>query len=310
MNTKDGQYNGAGGPSLCDANQWKRMLCSGHFKAENKSLREQMAAFARKIATELVDPGYVACRLIPLNKDPGNSQLQIRPIGVGEVMRRIVGKTISWSLSSEIQEAAGPLQVSSGLKGGPEAAIHSMKLKFEEEGTDAIILVDAENAFNKLNRQAALHNIQYICPPFAPILINTYRTPARLFIVNGGEIQSSEGTTQGDTLAMAFYGLGTNPILQQLKTNVPHVSQVWLADDATGAGKLHSLNTWWDQIQQEGIKYGYFVKPRKSWLILKDPELEDECKLLFNGSINITLAGKRHLGASIGTTEFKQEYHR
>ena len=41
---------------------------------------------------------------------------------------------------------------------------------------------------------------------------------------------------------------------------------------------------------------------------MKDPELEDECKLLFNGSINITLAGKRHLGASIGTTEFKQEY--
>ena len=74
---------------------------------------------------------YNACRLITLNKSPGSAELQIRPIGVGEVIRRIVGKTIIWSLNNEIQEAAGPLQVSSGLKGGGEAAIHSMKMKFE-----------------------------------------------------------------------------------------------------------------------------------------------------------------------------------
>ena len=54
--------------------------------------------------------------------------------------------------------------------------------------------------------------------------------PAKLFIVGGGEIESTEGTTQGDTFAMAFYGLGTNTILVQLKIQV--------ADDATGPGKV------------------------------------------------------------------------
>ena len=266
------QTKGSGGPSLLDAKQWKRMLCSGHFKAENKELREQLAIFAKKIATEMVDPAileaYVSCRLIPLDKEPGCTELKIRPIGVGEVLRRIIGKTIMWSLNSEVQEAAGPMQVSAGLKGGAEAAIHSMKQTFEHEATDAVLLADAENAFNRLNRMAALHNIQYICPPFATILINTYRHPARLFIIGGGEIESAEGTTQGDTLAMAFYGLGTNPILQKLKTEIPTVSQVWLADDATGAGKLGSLKDWWDLIQKEGENYGYYVKPAKSWLIL------------------------------------------
>ena len=191
------QTKGSGGPSLLDAKQWTRMLCSSHFKTESKELREQLALFAKKIATEIVDPAileaYTACRLLPLDKDPGNPEPQIRPIGVGEVLRRIVGKTIMWSLSSEIQEAGGPLQVASGLKGGAEAAIHSMKQKFELEATDAIILVDAENAFNRLNRLAALHNIQYTCPPFAIIVINTYRNPARLLIVGGGEIESAEG---------------------------------------------------------------------------------------------------------------------
>ena len=276
--------NGSGGPSLMDAKQWKRIICSGQFKNENKDLREQLAKFARKISTEIVDPdtleAYVACRLIPLNKDPESLELQVRPIGVGEVLRRIVGKTISWALSEEIQKAAGPLQVSSGLKAGAEAAIHSMKEIFDDENTDAVILVDAANAFNRLNRLTALHNIQYICPPFATVLINTYRNPARLFIMNGGEIESSEGTTQGDTLAMAFYALGTNPILQRLQDDVPEVAQVWLADDATGAGKLPALLKWWNQVKEEGIKFGYFVKPSKSWLVLKDvSKLEETQKL-------------------------------
>ena len=311
------QTKGSGGPSHLDAKQWKRMLCSNHFKAENKELREQLAIFAKQIATEVVDPEiletYIACRLIPLDKDPGSPDLQIRPIGVGEVLRRIVGKTIMWSLHDEIQQAAGPLQVSSGLKGGAEAAIHSMKLKFESEATDAIILVDAANAFNQLNRLVALHNIQYICPPFAIVLINTYRVPARLFIVGGGEIESAEGNTQGCTLASAFYGLGTKPIIEeldQLNTHeTPDVSQAWFADDATGAGKLVPLKVWWDTIQKEGVRYGYFVKPSKSWLILKDPQKLEECRELFADSpINITLDGKRHLGAALGSNNFKNEY--
>ena len=288
-------------------------MCSNKFKAESKALREETATFAKKIATEVVDPdtleAYTACRLIPLDKAPDDPQLQIRPIGVGEVLRRIVGKAISWSLSVEMQVAAGPLQVSTGLQGGAEAAIHSMKTIFHEEATDAIILVDAENAFNRLNRQVALHNMQYLCPPFATILINTYRVPARLFVANGGEIQSSEGTTQGDTLAMAFYGLSTKPILIRLKQDVPSISQVWLADDATGAGKLSSLREWWDAIQREGKKYGYFVKPTKSWIVLKDPGKLEECRKIFETSpINITVEGKRHLGAAIGSLQFKNDY--
>jgi hypothetical protein len=160
---------GAGGPSLMDAKQWRRIICSGHFKSESKDLRVQLALFARKIATEVIDPAtldaYTACRLIPLDKSPGSADLQIRPIGVGEVLRRIIGKAISWSLRDDIQKAAGPLQVSSGLKGGAEAAIHSMKKIFDDVNTDAVILVDAANAFNRLNRQVALHNMQYIAVP-------------------------------------------------------------------------------------------------------------------------------------------------
>ena len=299
---------GACGPSALDADQYRHLLVSRKYKQEGKELREQLALLAKKLATTVVDPktleAYTACRLVPLDKAPG-----VRPIGVGEVLRRIIGKVIGSTLKDDIQEAAGPLQVATGLKGGAEAAIHAMRDIFEQDACNGVILVDASNAFNRLNRRVALHNIQITCPEFATVLINTYRQPARLFVTGGKEIASREGTTQGDNLAMAFYGLSTVPLLQALREAVAEIKQVWLADDATGAGKLAALRRWWTVVIEVGKKFGYYVNESKSWLILKDDDLLDEAMRLFDGTgIKITTAGKRHLGAAIGSMDFRKQY--
>ena len=65
-------------------------------------------------------------------------------------------------------------------------------------------MVDASNAFTSLNRKAALHNVSILCPPLSPVLINTYRAPVRMIVAGSGEISFTEGTTQGDPLAMAI----------------------------------------------------------------------------------------------------------
>lgn len=72
----------------------------------------------------------------------------IRPIGVGEVLRRIIGKTVSAFFKGELQLAADPLQVCAGHSAGAEAAIHAMSQVFAEEDTDGILLNDTSNAFN------------------------------------------------------------------------------------------------------------------------------------------------------------------
>ena len=41
-----------------------------------------------------------------------------------------------------------------------------------------------------MNRAVALHNIQLTCPRASEVLINTYRSPSRLFIAEGGELMS------------------------------------------------------------------------------------------------------------------------
>ena len=155
---------------------------------------------------------------------------------MGEVLKWIMGKAINWILKHDMQEPAGPLQTATGLKAGAEAAIHSMRLIFEDSSTEAVILVDANNAFDSINRKVALHNIQVTCPSFSKILINTYRSPSRLIILGGAEIQSSEGTTQGDNLAMSSCALATVEIQNRLRITASEVKQVSLAHDATGAG--------------------------------------------------------------------------
>ena len=206
-----------------DAELYRIILCSKNFNSEGKSLREEIAVMTRNLLKSCYHPSliesYTSCRLIPLDKNPG-----IRPIGVGEVLRRISGKTISGFLKEEIKQAAGPLQVCAGHSAGAEAAIHAMSQVFEEEGTDGILLIDASNAFNQMNKAVAMHNIQITCKELSMYIINTYRSSSRLFICAGGEILSHEGTTQGDPLVMPWYSINTSIMIQSLRALTPEVN--------------------------------------------------------------------------------------
>ena len=83
--------HGVAGPSGKDADGWRRMCTA--FSQASDELCDSLATCARRIATTYVNPAtleaFVACRLIALDKSPG-----VRPIGVGEVAWRIVGKAI------------------------------------------------------------------------------------------------------------------------------------------------------------------------------------------------------------------------
>ena len=60
------------------------------------------------------------------------------------------------------------------------------------------------------------------------------------------------------------------PLQRQLRIEVPQAKQIWLADDAAGAGTLGNLLNWWNSIIDKGTHLGYHVNEGKSWLILKN----------------------------------------
>ena len=100
-------------------------------------------------------------------------------------------------VGKDVQAAAGSYQLSAGQMSGCEAAVHAMRKLFQDPDTEGVLLVDAKNAFNTLNRQAAMWNVKVLCPSLGPTVINIHRFHGELF-VGGEKLQPCEGTTQGD----------------------------------------------------------------------------------------------------------------
>ena len=94
----------------------------------------------------------MANRLIALDKCPG-----VRPVGIGEIWRRIFAKCVIVFAGGEAKEECGDEQLCAGLEAGIEGGIHAARqawLNAEDDDEWGFLLVDAENAFNKGNRIA------------------------------------------------------------------------------------------------------------------------------------------------------------
>ena len=189
--------------------------------------------------------------------------------------------------SGDVQDAAGSVQLCAGQIAGVEAAVHAVQKSFRQDETEAALLVDASNAFNFLNRDAALHNIRFLCPSISTILINTYRVPTELFM-DGEVMFSREGTTQGDPLAMPMYAVATIPLIKRLPNSV---SQVWYADDAAALGSITELRKWWYNLVDLGQSFGYFVNSTKIWLVTKDYSLSSATAAFAGTNVNVTSSG-------------------
>lgn len=296
------RVQGAAGPSGADSQFWRR-VCSS-FSRFSDDLCGSLAVLARKLATTYVDPDvispFVACRLIALDKNPG-----VRPIGIGEVSRRIVSKALLIILKSDILESVGSRQLCAGHEGGCEAAVHAVQHLYKADSVEGLLFVDASNAFNALNRGVALRNVLHLCPSFGRVLVNVYRNPVSLFI-DGDVLYSQEGTTQGDPLAMSMFAIATIPLIDSLKGE--DLTQVWYADDATAGGPLTNVREWWNHLIAHGPGFGYYPNPSKTVLLTKESCLSKAHEIFDGTGITITVEGKEVLGVPVGTNSFVSSF--
>ena len=102
-----------------------------------------------------------------MDKSPG-----VRPIGVSEVLRRIIGKAIMTVLKADILNLTGYQQLCAGLGSGCEVAVHAVMDLSEEDATHGFIQIDANNTFNLISRTLLLHSVKILCPEIATYISN------------------------------------------------------------------------------------------------------------------------------------------
>ena len=113
VKTRDGA-----GPSGLDADGWRRVLITKQFGNSFTDLQLKLHSLQ----------AFLACCLIPLDKNPG-----LRPIGIGEILHRIADKVIVSNIRKDLISSVGSLQVCAGHEAACESIIHAMHEFCEEE---------------------------------------------------------------------------------------------------------------------------------------------------------------------------------
>ena len=108
-------------------------------------------------------------------------------------------------LKDDIITLAESLQVCAGHEAGCKSLIHPMHTLYEERSGEAVLLVDASNTFNSVNRNEFLHNVEIICPPITLYLKKCYSLSTQLRNISGGKTQLMEGKTQGYLAAIKIH---------------------------------------------------------------------------------------------------------
>ena len=219
------------------------MLTSKVFGSCTCDLRKAIADFIKYICINEIEFQnnatslgiFLASGLVLFDKNPG-----LRPIGVGEVVCKIAGKVVMSIVKDDETKAVRNLQLRGGQDAGCEPNEHSMHDIFGTNKAETVLLADAENAFNSINRQVFLHNIRHICPPVATFVHKCYNVPARIFVLGGKELLSHEGNAQADPISMAIYRVALRPLRRANFYPEKDPKMIAFADDLTSAGNCRN----------------------------------------------------------------------
>ena len=160
-------------------------------------------------------PYLCGANLTPLRKKDGG----VRPVAVGEVLRRLVGKALlRTGVCKEEVSVQAPVQVGVGV---PDAVttvpmgLWSLIHTLGTTGSWVALQVDLRNAFNSIDREAVLRGARDDCPSLYNFLAFAYGRPAPL-LCGDAVIESQVGVHQGCPLGPVGFTVGLQPTIRDL----------------------------------------------------------------------------------------------
>ena len=183
---------GSGGPSHLDAKSLRKIVTNKAFVKQSHKILNAIAAITNKMSaqamnSEDIEP-LMAVRMIAIEKKENG----FRPVGIGEIVKRVIAKVIARAIRDDVKEVTGSRQCA-GLEGACEAAVKAMDQMYNDG--KVVIVLDAENAYNNLNHYGALRSAARELPEAYQALKNFYENPIKAYF-NGKCFLIEEGTVQ------------------------------------------------------------------------------------------------------------------
>ena len=184
-------------------------------------------------------PFFCAARLVALRKPLGG----IRPIAVGEVFRRLVGKVLLRRNHTDIVKALAPMQVGVLVPAAAEQVAFAIRNIFSKlpASSDLVLLqLDFTNAFNCLDRNIILTEVHRRIPSLLPWVLSSFSEPAKLYYEDQ-IIYSQCGVQQGDVLGPLLFSLGIHHMLEEVDQTFHPTLNKWYLDDGSIVAPLPAI---------------------------------------------------------------------
>ena len=182
-----------------------------------------------------VQPLLYGANLVALRKPDGG----MRPIAVGNTLRRLVVQVISMRLCAVVGDHLRPIQLGYGTPGGCEAAIHAARTFLGNSSPlspRVLLKIDYKNAFNTIRRDTFLGIVRDQFPEVYPFVWQCYNSPSTLFF-GDSMLKSATGVQQGDPLGPGLFSLAIHALLNSLKS----CFNVWYLADGSIGGKASEV---------------------------------------------------------------------
>ena len=182
--------------------------------------------------------------LIAINKSKA-PDCDVRPIAIGEVLRRLTSRCLCAMVKSKAADYFSPHQLGVACPGGAETMVHSLRACVDRhwEDDDFVVLkVDLRNAFNNVSRQAVLDQCHSHFPELFPWVSWCYSHPTNLWHPLGS-LSSTSGVQQGDPLGSLLFSLVIHPVIIGIENTCESLFfNKWYLDDGALAGSKTSID--------------------------------------------------------------------
>ena len=210
----------AAGPSGWTLECWKDACADPNISAA--LLAFVNATFCRAQLPPALMNLWGSCNTVGLTKKDGG----LRPISMGETLRRLTGKAAAYQLRETTSAHLRPFQWGVNTSRGCATIAHTARDYLRRHPDHVLLKLDIANAFNSQSRGAFLTAVATSFPELLPLAAQFYQMPTTLYI-RGKEktctLQSVSGQQQGDTLGPLLFALGLQPVLEEVHKVFPGV---------------------------------------------------------------------------------------